>query len=365
MEPTIFQESDADFSTLKNKKIAIIGYGNQAKALSLNMRDSGFKIVVGVQEKDYRNRADNDQFKTVSISDAVKEAQFIFVLLSDEVMLNIFKKKILAHLTPNKTLIFDDGYYLAFNILEIPNDIDVLLISPRALGEVVRKQYINQEGFFTFIGLYQDSSGKGMTNLLALTKAIGGLKRAALIMSCRQQANLALFAEQAFRSAFKQILMISIKNLVDAGYPPEAIYIELILSEEMIYTIEKMIKVGLIKQMNFHSQTSQYGSLSRGVKFSKVSGDIKKVHKKVLQKIENGKFSKEWEHNKETLKLPIMKYFAFNTNFGQLEKETYKNLNYSIDEWQKEPESPPKEQLKKNDALNTVYETYKKFYKQF
>ncbi len=365
METTIFRENDADLSLLKNKTISVIGYGNQAKAQALNMRDSELNVIIGISNEKYKMRADKDGFETFSIAEAVKRGDFIFLLLPDKDMKEIFEKQVISHLNKQKTLIFSDGYYVAFSTIEVPKDIDVLLITPLALGEVVRKQFINKEGFFTFIGITQNSSRNALNHLLALTKAIGGLKKAAIKMSFMQQTSLKLFAEQTFRAAFNQVLMRAIKNLMEAGYPAEAIYIELILSEEMIYTVDKMINVGLIKQMNFHSQTSQYGSLSRGVKYAKVGGDIDKIHKKILQYIEKGQFSQEWEHYKNTAKLNIMKYFAFTTNFSKLEQEVYKNLNYSIPEKGQELKLPSKEQLTKYKELRTTYETYKKFYSQF
>jgi len=365
MKTTIFRENDADLSLVKDKVISVIGYGNQAKAQALNMRDSELEVIIGITDEKYKKRSERDGFENLSIAEAVQRGEFIFLLLPDKDMSESFETQVKPHFNEKKTLIFSEGYYLAFNIIEIPKDIDVLLISPRALGEVVRKQFINKEGFFTFIGINQESSLNAMNHLLALTKAIGGLKQAAIKMTFKQQSILKLFSEQAFRAAFNQVLMRSIKNLEEAGYPPEAIYIELILSEEMIYTVDKMIKVGLIKQMNFHSQTSQYGSLSRGVKYSKVGGDIEKIHKIFLENIENGQFSEEWEQYKNTQKLDIMKKFAFNTNFSKLEKDVYKNLNYSVPEIQKELEVPSKEQINQNQELKNTYENYKKFYNQF
>lgn len=366
MATIIYQENNADISILDNKQISVIGYGNQAKAQALNMRDMGLSVSIGVEDSIFKKRAEKDNFETLSISEAVKQGDIIFLLLANDDMKEIFEREVRSNLQRGKTIVFADGYYIHFNIIKSPSDVDILLISPRALGEVVRQQFINQEGFFTFIAIHQDISGNALNTLLALTKAIGGLKRAAVKLTFEQQTILNLFAEQAFRSAFNQVLMRAIKNLVNAGYPSEAVYIELILSEEMIYTVDKMINVGLIKQMNYHSQTSQYGSLSRGIKFAKVGSDIKEQHKNILEAIQTGKFAQDWAEHKNTGKLDIIKSYAYSTDFSESEKKIYHNLNYTIKEDQKEYKSPStlESQLSENQALKTDLEKYKDFYRQ-
>jgi len=363
MSVTIYQEQDGDITPLKDKIIAVIGFGNQAKAQASNMKDSGLKVIVGANSEEYKNRAQSDGFETFSISEAVQKGDFIFLLVSDDIMKDVFNNNIIPHLSPQKTLVVSTGYYLVFNIIEIPQKVDVLVISPKGLGEMIRKQFLNKEGFFSFISVYQDQSGNAQDNLLGLTKALGGLSKAAIEISAKEQTVLKLFAEQAFMPAFNLVMMRAIRNLVEAGYSPEAIFIELILSEEMIFTVDKMIEVGLVKQMNFHSQTSQYGSLSRGIKFSKVGDDLNQIQESILEAIEDGTFAEKWERIIKTPKLDMMKNYAYNSNFWELEKSVYENLHFPIHIPKEDINIPNQEKLQSNKELIKLSNDYKNFFK--
>jgi ketol-acid reductoisomerase len=362
MEITIFHEPDGDLSVLQDKTITVLGFGNQAKAQALNMKDSGLRVIIGVSREKYKIRAEKDGFETYSIDEAIKKGDFIFLLLPGEEIKDIFNTIVIPNINEEKTLVFSSGYYLTFNIIKVPKDIDILLISPRGIGEMIRRLYLNEEGFFSFISIYQDTSGFARENLLGLTKAVGGLSRAGIELSMKEQSVLNLFVEQAFIPAFTLVLMRAIRNLINAGYTPEAIFIELILSEEMIFTVDKMIEVGLVRQMNFHSQTSQYGSLSRGIKFSKVGNDLNQIQESILEKIAEGDFAKKWENVKETSKLDIMKKFAYNSDFWDLEKKVYENLDFSIHTALEEITIPPKEQIEKNEELSQAFDNYKTFF---
>lgn len=141
---------------LKGKTIAIIGYGNQARAQALNMRDSGLNVIVGLNNEEHKKRAQKDKFPIHKISEAVKKAQFIFLLISDEVIKDIFEKEISSNLKDNDTIVFASGYTLAFNSLIPHNKVDILLISPRVPGIGVREGYLNKRGFFNFVCVHQD-----------------------------------------------------------------------------------------------------------------------------------------------------------------------------------------------------------------
>ncbi len=355
MSINVFHEGDGDVSALEDKTIAILGFGNQAKAQALNMRDSGVRVIVGSSIEKYKSRAEKDGFQIFSIEEAVKRADIIFILGPDDTIEETFESKIIPNLEGEKTLVFSRGYYLMYNIITPPKDVDILLISPRGLGKMIRNLYLNKQGFFSFISIHQDYSGNAPEKLLALTKAVGGLSRAGIEMPIKQQTVLESFVKQAFYPAFNLVMMKAIRNLVNAGYTPEAIFIELILSEEMIFTVDKMIEVGLVRQMNFHSQTSQYGSLSRGIKFSSVGGDISKIQERILKKIEDGTFSDKWGQEESQDKLRVMKGMAYNSEFWDLEKDVYSNLNFSMMDETQAIEAPPK-------GLEGLRDKYKAFY---
>jgi len=328
MQSTIFRNEDGDVSLLEDKLISIIGFGNQARAIALNLRDSGLKIIIAPHTEEYLSRAQKDNFQIEEIPKAIKLADFIFILTDDDFIINNFENSIKPSLEEGKTLIFANGYSVAYNKLQLPTTIDVLLLSPKVPGIGIRENFLTNKGFFSFVSVYQDSSQNALKTLLALTKAIGGLKRGAIEVTSEQQTIMKLFSTQTFTYALIQIMMRSILRLVDEGYPPEAIFVELILSGEGGFTVDKMIEVGMIKQMNFHSQTSQYGQMSRGMKFRQVTKKVEIIQRSILQEIKDGTFVNEWEKEDSKIKLNIMRNSIGQSRFSKVEREVRKKLNF-------------------------------------
>ncbi|MHA1491419.1 MAG: NAD(P)-binding domain-containing protein [Promethearchaeota archaeon] len=364
MVTNIYHEKDGDLSFLKGKSIAILGYGNQARAQALNMRDSGLEITIAPQNDEYKQRATHDKFPIQEITEAVKKSEFIFLYTSDDLLCDIFEEKIKPNLNENETLIFYSGYNIAFDKIKIPDNVDIILISPRLPGLGVRENYLNKRGYFSFIGVHQDYSGNAKNNLLALSKAIGALSRAGIEISFKQQAILSLFADQTFACGFIQIMIRSISNLIAEGYPPEAVFVELFLSGEGSYTIDKVIDVGMIKQMNFHSQTSQYGQMSRGIKFRKVANEIGEIQEKIFQEIKNGDFAREWDKDSNKLKLKILRYFASKVNFANIEEKVRDNLGFAKKDIFKEPKYPTENEIKAHPELKQEIDKIKAFYSE-
>lgn len=355
----IFHEKDGDISKIDGKTIAIIGYGNQGRAQALNLRDSGQEVIIGNIEDEYKNIALNDGFPVFSIKEAVLKSEIIFILIPDEIMNEVFERDIRLNIHNNSGLVFASGYNIGFGLLKPPKDIDVLLIAPRMIGIGVRESYLKNEGFFSFLGIEQDATGHAQEILLALAKAIGTLKKGGIMMSFKQEAELDLFNEQAFGPAFGRVLLSSIYTLIDAGYPPEAVLIEMYMSGEMAYTYKKMGEIGLIKQVEYHSQTSQYGAMSRGIRFRKLP--LKSKMSKILKEIQDGEFTNEWEKKITKLKFKVIKYFATKQKINKIEKEVRKNLNlklYNIYE-----EKPPsQEELSELKKISEDLEKFKQYY---
>lgn len=365
MQTNIYHQEDGDLSILNGKTIAIIGYGNQGRSQALNLRDSGVKVIIGNIDDDYKKRAEKDGFETYSISEAIKQAAFIFILIPDEIMKEVLKIEILPFLKVEDTIIFASGYNLAFNLITLPENIDILLIAPRMIGIGVRECFLNKKGYYSFVGIHQDYTGKAKSHLLALSKGVGTLMKGAIETTFKQEAVLDLFNEQGFGPAFGQVLLKSIKTLTDAGYPPEAVLVEMYMSGEMSYTYEKMAQVGLVKQTNFHSQTSQYGSMTRGIKFRKISKHIEEKQKEILQDIETGKFAEEWEGKLSKLKFKFIKFFATHIKFAKIEERTRKALNIpDFDIFLKIP-YPTEEDIERSKEIEKELEEFKDFYNDF
>jgi len=362
MNTEIYFEKDGDLSFLQNRDIAIIGYGNQGKAQALNLRDSGCKVIIGNQDDDYKLRAKKDGFETFSIAESVSQADIIFLLIPDETMKGVFEKQILPNLRENKVLVFASGYNIGFKIIEPPEKTDVLLIAPRMIGAGVRENYLLEKGFYSFISIEKDASGKAKHILLALCKALGTLKKGAVFLSFKQEAVLDLFNEQAFGPAFGRVLLSSIYTLIDAGYSEEAVLIEMILSGEMEYVYQKFSKIGMVKQLDLHSHTSQYGAITRGIKFTSLP--LKKKFGEILENIESGGFTEEWEKDINKLKLKFLKFFATRTRINKIEKNVRKSLQKKEYDIFDQP-MPSKEDVRKAETIQKELDEFEEYMNEF
>lgn len=320
----IYSKQDADLEFLKGSTTAVIGYGNQGRAQALNIRDSGFKVIVGNRRDDYQERAQADGFEVCDIPTAVEKAQIILLLIPDEALSSIFDKFIQPHLKSKDVLVFASGFNVAFEQISIPNYVDVILLAPRIIGVGVREHYLNGKGFFCFVGVHQDYSGEAQKKLLALTQAVSGFHKPAIEVTFKQEVVLDLFNEQAFGAAFGQVLLNSISVLLEQGMPPEAVLVEMYMSGEMSYTYQKMLQVGVVKQVALHSPTSQYGAMSRSLRFLRMG--LKNKMRKIYEEIYSGDFAEEWKSPISKVKLRMMQIFATKHWIGPIEKQVRKAL---------------------------------------
>jgi ketol-acid reductoisomerase len=289
---TIYYDADADPHAIEGQTIAVLGYGNQGSAQARNLRDSGLPVIVGNIDDSYRDAALTDGFTVLPIAEAAARAELLFLLTPDEVMPEVYGRDVAPSLRPGMLLDFAHGYNVGFGLIIPPPDIDVVMIAPRMIGAGVRDSYRSGEGFPSFIGVHRDATGHAKARLLALARALGSTRAGCLEMSFVDEATLDLFTEQAFGPAFGRVFMAAIDTLVSAGYPPEAVLLELYLSGELAYSFEKIRQVGMMRQMDFHSHTSQYGSLTRSARFADI--DLESRMGAVLREIQDGTFAREW-----------------------------------------------------------------------
>ncbi len=355
----VYHDKDGNLEDLNGKIIAIIGYGNQGRAQSLNLRDNGLNVIIGNKKDEYRKIAKKDGFDTYSISEIVLMSDILFILLPDEIMKDVYKKEIEPNLKEGKTLCFASGYNIAFNLIKPPSNINVIMIAPRMIGIGVRETFLLKKGFFSFICVHQDATGDAKKILLALSKGIGTLMKGGIEIDMKTEAILDLFSEQAWGPSMGRCLLTYVDTLVDAGYPPEAVLVELYMSGEMSYTFQKMADIGLIKQVNFHSQTSQYGSMSRGIKFRKIP--LREKYDQILKELENGDFAREWEGKLAKLKFRFIKFFATKQRIAKLEKKVRATLNLKdIDIYEEMP--PSIEELEDKEKLLAELKEFQEFY---
>ena len=293
----VFHDEDACLSLLEGKQIAVIGYGNQGRAQALNLRDSGLQVLVGNREDDYAERAREDRFQVLSINAAAAEAELLMMLIPDEVAPEVFDREVVPHLDQGKTIAFATGYNIAFGFITPPPALDVVLVAPRMIGAGVRDLYVAGRGFPSFVGVAQDHSGNARGIALALAKGIGSTRTGVVEVTFAQEAELDLFTEQCFGPAFGHVLTTSVNLLLEQGYPPEAVLLELYMSGEFAYTLGKIAELGLVGQTALHSRTSQYGSMSRGVRF--VLPELRLKMMEGLEEIRSGQFAREWAAEQE------------------------------------------------------------------
>ncbi len=296
---TIYHDTDADLAVLKDTTLAVVGYGNQGRSQALNLRDSGLSVIVGNIGDASREQAREEGFEAFEIADACARADAILLLVPDEIMPEVYAEYVAPGLEAGNLLDFASGYNVAFGLMDPPADVDVVMVAPRMIGPGVRDSYVAGRGFPSFVGVHRDASGRALPRMLALAKGLGSTRAGCIEMSLHDEASLDLFTEQGFGPAFGQVLMGAVNLLVEKGYPPEAVLLELFLSGELEYTFGKMREVGFLEQMDFHSQTSQYGSITRAGRFAHLGEPLRESMESVLESIRSGEFAREWSGMKE------------------------------------------------------------------
>jgi ketol-acid reductoisomerase len=281
----IYYESDCDPSQLEGQSIAVVGYGNQGRSWALNLRDTGLAPRVCVRADETRERAEQDGFDVGSIESA-SEADVVCILVPDDVIPKLPIERHEAGLT-----VVASGYSLAFDRLTPRGDSGI--VAPRMLGPEVRLCYEEGVGFITAIGVQRDATGNALARLLAVAKAIGGLRQGALALTPMQEAVLDLAVEQVLSPALTHVNGAFVGAMLERGIPIEAILTELILSGEVERSYRLLREEGFADQMEYHSPTSQYGQLSRRGKYDSL--DFKPIMREITEGIASGEFAKEWD----------------------------------------------------------------------
>ena len=288
----IYYDKDVTLTPLRNRTIGVVGYGNQGRAQALNIRDSGFKVIVGNRRDAYLAAAQKDDIAVFSIAEVAERADILILAIPDEIQEKIYRGHIQPHLRPGQVLDFASSYGIRFGSIIPPDDIDVIMMSPRAMGTSVREAFVAGRGLPGFIAVDQDASGQARGTALALAKAVGCTRAGVLECSFDDEASVNLFGEQALWPLFTQALILSYEVLTEAGVPPEVVLLELYASGEASEIFRKMAVEGMFKQMRYHSPTSQYGTLTRADTLP--NKQMKQRMENVLQAIRNGTFAKEW-----------------------------------------------------------------------
>ena len=294
----VYYDQDGNIEIIKDKVIAIIGYGNQGRSQALNMRDSGVKnIIIGSVRDSSWTTANDDGFPVYPIAEAAKKADIVFLLLPDEVAPEIYERDIAPNLHPGAALNFSSGYNITYGFIKPAANLDVIMVAPRMIGKGVRETYENGTGFPTFLVVNQDATGHAKEIAIALAKALGSTKAGAIEVTFNDETYLDLMSEQAIWPLIMNVMVTAFEFFQEKGLPAEAILTEMYMSKEPMVMMEKMADVGLFKQLPMHSRTSQYGQISR---FKKVDNSAMRAFiEQQYNSIVDGSFAKEWEQVKE------------------------------------------------------------------
>jgi ketol-acid reductoisomerase len=286
----IYYERDADLSVLAGAQVAVVGYGNQGRSWALNLRDSGLDVHVCVRADASREQARADGFEAHEVADA-NSADVLCVLVPDDVIPSLELRP-----SADSCTIVASGYTLAFDRF-VP-DGDAGMVAPRMLGPEVRRCYEEGKGFITAVGVHRDVTGAAKTKVLAIARAIGGLREGAIELSAMQEAVLDLAVEQVLSPALTAVNNAFVATMIDHGIPLEAIIVELVLSGEVERTYRLLREVGYAVQSEFHSPTSQYGQLTRRGRYDHL--DFRTTMEEMTGDIESGRFADEWDRERDT-----------------------------------------------------------------
>lgn len=288
----MYYEKDCDFSYIKNKRVAIVGFGSQGHAHALNLQESGVDVCVGLYEgsKSWK-KAESVGLKVKTTSDAAKWADMIMILTPDEKQADIYKQNIAPYLTAGKTLAFAHGFNIHYGQIVPPKDVNVVMIAPKGPGHTVRSQFKEGKGVPDLIAVYQDATGDAKQVAMAYAYGIGGARAGILETTFKEETETDLFGEQAVLCGGVAALMkCGFETLVEAGYQPESAYFECV--HEMKLIIDLVNKAGLAGMRYSISETAEYGDYITGPKV--ITEETKKAMKGVLKDIQDGTFAKNF-----------------------------------------------------------------------
>jgi ketol-acid reductoisomerase len=286
-----YYEADADIGVLKGKHIAVIGYGSQGRGQSLNLRDSGLDVVIGLRPGKSWDAANKDGMKVMKVADAVKQADIVQILLPDEHQGAIFRTEILPNLKENQCLMFSHGFNIHFGQIVPPATVDVIMVAPKGPGFMVRRQYEEGNGVPALIAVHQDHTGKAHKIALAYAKGIGATRAVVLETSFREETETDLFGEQAVLcGGCTSLVKAGFETLVNAGYEPEMAYLE--VCHELKLIVDLIYEGGLTNMRQYISNTAQYGDLTRGPRV--IGPEAYEAMQEILEEIQSGKFAREW-----------------------------------------------------------------------
>jgi ketol-acid reductoisomerase len=285
-------EKDADLSLIRGKKVAIIGYGSQGHAHSLNLKESGVDVRVGLQDgSKSKAKAEAAGLAVKSVSDAAKEADVIMILAPDTAQPAIYEEHIAPNLEAGNMLMFAHGFNIRYGTIEPPKNVDVTMIAPKSPGHRVRETYQEGGGVPGLLAVHQDATGQADALAMSYASGIGCARAGVLTTTFTEETETDLFGEQAVLcGGASELVKAGFETLVEAGYQPEVAYFECL--HELKLIVDLMYRGGLNYMRYSVSNTAEWGDYVSGPRV--VGEESKQAMKQILAEIQDGTFAKRW-----------------------------------------------------------------------
>lgn len=298
MPAKVYTDRDADLGVLKNKTLAVLGFGSQGHAHALNLKESGCKVIIGLYEGSKSIAVAREKgFEVFPTAEAVRRADVIMVALPDTKQPAAYEKDIAPNLSKGKTLLFSHGFSIHFKTIVPPKDVDVILVAPKGPGHIVRRQFTEGKGVPALIAVYQNPSRKAKKVALAWAKGVGGTRAGVIETSFKEETETDLFGEQTVLcGGCTALVQAGFETLVEAGYSPEMAYFECL--HELKLIVDLMNESGISGMRFSISETAKWGDITVGPKI--VDASVKKRMKAALKDIQTGKFAKDWVREYQT-----------------------------------------------------------------
>jgi ketol-acid reductoisomerase len=288
----MFYDDDADLSLLDGKTVAIIGYGSQGHAHSLNLKDSGVSVLVGLRPGSPSiAKAQDHGLRVADPADAASEGDVVMMLTPDELHRQVWDSGVKDGIAPGNLLLFGHGFSIHYGEVTPPPDIDVALVAPKGPGHLVRRQYLEGSGVPALVAVHQDATGNALALALAYAKGIGCTRGGVIETTFKDETETDLFGEQAVLcGGVTELVRAGYETLVDAGYDPRLAYFECM--HELKLIVDLMYEKGIAGMRYSISNTAEYGDMTRG---KRVIGEpTRQAMKDLLGEIQSGDFAREW-----------------------------------------------------------------------
>ncbi len=288
----IFYDDDADLGLLEGKTVAVIGYGSQGHAHSLNLKDSGVDVVVGLRDDSASaEKARGEGLEVVGVGEAAERGDLVMVLVPDELHRTVWEGEIAEGIEPGNLLLFGHGFSVHYDEVTPPPDVDVALVAPKGPGHIVRRQYLEGSGVPGLIAIDQDATGTAFDVGLAYARGIGCTRGGVIRTSFREETETDLFGEQAVLcGGASELVRAGFETLVEAGYDPRMAYFECL--HELKLIVDLMYEKGISGMRYSISNTAEYGDLTRGKRV--ITDETRASMKQILGEIQSGAFAREW-----------------------------------------------------------------------